>query len=408
MADAVKAPSVDDLINFNWHERYPELGTDPVPLDVYTSPVQFEREIEVFRRSWLCVGNLRQIPNPGDFFVRDLRGLRTSLIVSRTEDGSVAAMHNMCAHRANLVEWKSEGSTDLFSCQYHGWSYHLDGSIAIVTDEQSFPGLDRERCGLPRVAVDTWGGFIFVNIDPEPAQTLREYLGELGEGIEAYPWSEFSVVRGHWSVELNCNWKVMRDAFVEAYHASFIHPKILRNSTYDGRNPYSHFLDISLFGRHARMSVYKSPDYQMTPTRDLLSRYPVSVDEFELPPLMNEGNLPNWHQDIEMFFPNIVLDPGGGRYGGFYTHSFWPLTIDTTLYELDLYHPAPDTAAQRVGIEYARILLRDAALEDFGNAEKAQVMLASGARSHMVLSSQEIVIRQQLQVMEDEIGKGAV
>jgi phenylpropionate dioxygenase-like ring-hydroxylating dioxygenase large terminal subunit len=234
---------------------------------------------------------------------------------------------------------------------------------------------------------------------------LREYLGPLGEGIESYPWNEFSVIRGHWYVELNCNWKVMRDAFIEAYHASFIHPKILRNSTYDARNPFGRFLDISLFGRHGRMSVYKSPDYQMTPTRELLSNYNIPVEEFQLPPLMNEDDLPHWHQDIEMIFPNICLDPGGGRYGGFYTHTFWPVAIDRTLYELDLYHPAPRTAAQRVNVEYARMLLRDAALEDFGNAEKAQVMLNSGARTHMILSNQEIVIRHQLKIMEDEINR---
>jgi glycine betaine catabolism A len=404
MTTTVKTSNVDDLINFDWHKKYPEIPTGPVPVERYISQSYFEQEIEaVFRHSWIVVGRVQQIALPGDFFVRNLPVLKTSLIIARTEDGSISAMHNMCAHRANLVEWSNDGTTDMFSCKYHGWSYHLDGSVAVVTDEESFPDLDQSKCGLPHVSVDTWGGFIFINLDLEPEESLTEYLGELGRGIENYPWNEFSQLRGHWQAELRCNWKVARDAFVEAYHAGFIHRKILRNSTYDARNPYGHFLDITLYGRHASMSVYKSPEYQMTPTRELLSRYTVPVEPFEIPPGMNPSGSEYWHQDIEMVFPNIVLDPGGGRYGGYYSHTFTPITAGTCLYELDLYHPTPTTAAQRVGLEYARVLLRDAALEDFGNCEKAQIMLASGAHDVMNLSIQELVIRQQLDVVETEI-----
>jgi hypothetical protein len=56
-----------------WHEKYPHLGTDPLPANVFTSAEQFERERErIFKKAWLNVGRVEQIPHPGDYFVKDL------------------------------------------------------------------------------------------------------------------------------------------------------------------------------------------------------------------------------------------------------------------------------------------------------------------------------------------------
>ena len=55
------------------HDSYPYLGKGPIPVEVFTSGEQFEREREhVFKKVWLNVGRVEQIPNPGDYFVKDL------------------------------------------------------------------------------------------------------------------------------------------------------------------------------------------------------------------------------------------------------------------------------------------------------------------------------------------------
>ena len=67
-----------------WHEKYPHLGTDPLPAEVFTSAEQFERERErIFKKVWLNVGRVEQIPRPGDYFVKDLAVCNTSVIVVR-------------------------------------------------------------------------------------------------------------------------------------------------------------------------------------------------------------------------------------------------------------------------------------------------------------------------------------
>ena len=175
-----------------WHEKY-NFDTSPIPIEPYISEEYFKLEQErVFRKVWLNVGRIEQIPNPGDYFVKDLPMCRTSLIVTRDKKGQVRAFHNMCAHRGNKVVWNSGGSCQNFTCKFHGWSYGLDGTLKFVPDEESFFDLKKEQLGLTPVAVDTWEGFIFVNVDPNPSETLQDYLGEFAERLSGYPFAETS------------------------------------------------------------------------------------------------------------------------------------------------------------------------------------------------------------------------
>jgi hypothetical protein len=85
-----------------WHEQYPELGTGPIPIEPYVSREYFEKERAlIFRKVWLNAGRVEQIPNPGDYFVKDLAVLQTSILIVRGKDGAIRAFHNMCAHRGN-------------------------------------------------------------------------------------------------------------------------------------------------------------------------------------------------------------------------------------------------------------------------------------------------------------------
>jgi hypothetical protein len=113
----------------------------------------------------------------------------------------------------------------MFTCKFHGWSYALDGKLAFVPDEERFFGLKKETLGMTPVAVDVWAGFIFINVDPNPQETLRDYLGELGAGLIDYPFGELSATSTSWTTEVKANWKVIKDAFQEVYHVAFLHKR---------------------------------------------------------------------------------------------------------------------------------------------------------------------------------------
>jgi phenylpropionate dioxygenase-like ring-hydroxylating dioxygenase large terminal subunit len=72
--------------------------------------------------------------------------------------------------------------------------------------------------------MDTWGGWIFVSMDPD-IEPLADYLAPIPEKTAAF---EFETMRMAWhnSVVVRCNWKVVVDAFNETYHAYATHRRI--------------------------------------------------------------------------------------------------------------------------------------------------------------------------------------
>jgi phenylpropionate dioxygenase-like ring-hydroxylating dioxygenase large terminal subunit len=174
----------------SWTEHYPELGTGPVSYDDSISPEHYELERDaIFRRTWLNVGRVEQIPKVGSYFTRELDAARTSIVVVRGTDGEVRAFHNICRHRGNKLEWndfpreETSGTCRQFTCKYHGWRYNLDGDLTFVQQESEFFDLDKSEHGLVPVQCEVWEGFIFVNLDDENDTPVKEYLGEFGEGL---------------------------------------------------------------------------------------------------------------------------------------------------------------------------------------------------------------------------------
>ena len=241
---------------YRWHRQYPHLGTGPLPADVFISGEQYALERErIFKKVWINVGRAERIPDPGDYFVEDLPVCDTSIIVVRGKDGAVRAFHNICSHRGNKIAWDTGGTCQNFTCRFHGWTYGLDGALKFVPDEERFSDLPKARLGMTPVAVDVWQGFIFVNVDPNPQETLAEYLGDLGRELDGYPFDEFSASSTAWSTEVNANWKVVKDAFQEVYHVAFLHKRSIPDSFTSKENPYAHVLDMKLFPRHGRASL---------------------------------------------------------------------------------------------------------------------------------------------------------
>jgi len=389
-----------------WHDKYPQLGTDPVPAAVFTSAEQFEREREqIFRKVWLNVGRVEQIPHPGDYVVKDLAVCNTSVLVVRGKDGTVKAFHNMCSHRGNKIAWDSGGTCRLFTCKFHGWSYALDGRLTFVPDEEGFFDLPKESLGLTPVAVDVWEGFIFINVDPTPQETLRDYLGELGAGLAGYPFSELSVTSTSWTTEVKANWKVIKDAFQEVYHVAFLHRRSIPDSFTSKTNPYAHCLDVRLYPRHGSMSLYGNADLAPTPVAALAFRHGAFVirkdfSAARLTPAVNPTCSKDWALDLHVIFPAFFVDVSEGSY---FTHQFLPLAVDRTLWTSTQYFPKAKTAAQRFSQEYGNVIFRDVILEDGRTFEETQSVLSSGAKKAFYLHDEEILVRHSHRVIEQMI-----
>ena len=287
----------------SWTAHYPQLGTAPVSYDDSISPEYFERERDaIFGRSWLNVGRIEQLARVGSYFTREIDAARTSVIIVRTPDG-VRAYHNICRHRGNKLVWQdypgeeTSGTCRQFTCKYHGWRYGLEGDLNFVQQEGEFFDLDKSDYGLAPVRVDTWEGFIFVNLDATNTTPLSDYMGELGKGLEGYPFGEMTQVYKY-RAEVGANWKLFIDAFTEFYHAPVLHARQAVSEESQKLQGYGYeALAYELDGPHGMVSSWGG----MSPPKDLGMVKPIErvlhsglfgpwdtpIDIDELPPGLN-------------------------------------------------------------------------------------------------------------------------
>ncbi|MET1042339.1 MAG: Rieske (2Fe-2S) protein, partial [Acidimicrobiales bacterium] len=134
----------------SWTEHF-GLDTGPVSYADSTSPDHYELEQEaIFRKTWLNVGRVEQLPKNGSYFTKELDAANTSVVLVRDMEGEVRAFHNMCRHRGNKLVWNDypgeevSGTCRQFTCKYHGWRYGLEGQLTFVQQEGEFFDLDKD------------------------------------------------------------------------------------------------------------------------------------------------------------------------------------------------------------------------------------------------------------------------
>ena len=218
----------------------PDLGQDDVPFARYTSAEFFKAESDkLWNRTWQWVCREEHIPEVGDYVTYDVT--RYSLIIMRTAVDRIQAFHNACLHRGTKLRPSfSEGSANDLRCSFHGWCWNIDGSLKEIPCRWDFPHVKDEKYQLPEANVETWGGFVFANMDPSPPP-LEEYLGVLTDHFENWSMDDRCVVM-HLAKELPCNWKLAQEAFLESYHVRETHPHVLVSSG-DANSQYDVFGD---------------------------------------------------------------------------------------------------------------------------------------------------------------------
>jgi glycine betaine catabolism A len=205
-----------------------EASTLPGPL--FTDRDVFDREMErLFRKSWQCVGREDELAAPGAFRTVEVAG--SGVLLLRNADGKLRAFHNVCRHRGTRLVEETEGR-DLkrLLCPYHAWTYDLNGRLLGAPHMQGVKGFDRTEFGLYPVTVETWRGFVFVNLDPRP-EPLAKTLGGLARRCANYPLDDLR--RTHRVVyDIRANWKLVVQNANECYHCPGVHPQLVKITPY--------------------------------------------------------------------------------------------------------------------------------------------------------------------------------
>jgi phenylpropionate dioxygenase-like ring-hydroxylating dioxygenase large terminal subunit len=390
--------------DLRWAEKFPELGSDPIPIDGYVTQEQFEKERDrIFRRVWLMVGRAEELPARGDYKIKRLDFAKTSIILFRGRDNEVRAFHNICSHRGNKVLAETGNETfgrspaSTMFCKFHGWVYDGAGKLINVPGEAKFGGcFDKADHGLASVHVGLWEGFIFINLASEPAQTLQESMLQIGEHLGGYPFHDMPHTH-HYSLELDCNWKVAIDAFSEAYHVGVLHGRTLPGS-------FTGALErVQLMGDHRTSANHIDlATSSFTPLQEVsnsLAGVSLMAEKSTtmLPSTVNPDRSNDFGFEMSPLFPNTIIHITDGIW---FTHEFWPLSRNRTLWQAKYHLRAPATNSELWAADHAQIITRNVWLEDGGTMEATQSAIESGAKTAFVLHDDEILIRHNFKVIE--------
>ncbi len=388
------------------------IGAGIVDTARYTTPEVYEAEKDkIFRRTWLMVARESEVPNPGDFIKREIPPLDAEAVIVRGKDGVVRAFHNACAHRGSALVGPCEGNTSLFVCPYHAWSYGTDGKCKAIPGAEYFPQVDKKTVGLAPIHLDIWNGFIFLNFDETPRQTLTEYLGGFAKAYADVPFHEFphgvEIVQ-----DIDANWKNFLDAFAEGYHVPMLHKKTLPMVP-SRTNPLNVYYDAQFMPPHYSFIIQSNPDW--VPSGDVLKFIFSATGTSMLRPLegddtkprvtrltacegINPIGLPNFGLRCLYAFPFSQIQVFEDRW---MWYQFWPMGLEKTRFVLRFYaRSAPASYLQQFAEAHMLATTRDVVAEDVAMTRLQQQGMKSGGHKQVYLGENELLIRHTHQMID--------
>lgn len=262
----------------------------------------------VFGASWQLAGPADALSGAGDHVVTELGA--TPAIFVRGDDGALRAFHNVCRHRGGPLAFEDGRGARALHCKYHGWTYTLAGQLRSAPEMQAARDFDVKSICLPQARAAQWQGLVFGALsDGVPAlEEVLDGIAGQARGTFARPLKFDRRV----SYELDCNWKVYVDNYLEGYHVPHIHP-----------------------------ALNKMLDYRSYATT--LSKW----HSLQHSPIEDAGNFYGQGGAYYYFvYPNTMLNCLPGR---LQTNRVLPLGVDRCRVDFDYYYPADaaDAAEQQ-------------------------------------------------------------
>jgi phenylpropionate dioxygenase-like ring-hydroxylating dioxygenase large terminal subunit len=357
-------------------------GRGPVSAAPYYDKQWYADEIEaIFKRSWLHVGHVCEIPDTGSYIRRDLTFARAPLLIVRGRDGAVRTFYNVCTHRGTQLVEDQAGKNSQFSCPYHRWTFGTDGALLSAPDFDRF-SVAKADCALKQVQTEVLGGLIFVNLDPHPAQSVRDHFGILAQQFDWLPTGQATHMT-QFSYEIEANWKIHFDNFQENYHLKFIHPRTGAMAV-GPENPMGYPTHYGFSGPHRGQTLWKNPCPPPLPA--LLQ---VVGDRSAALPQPYAATFEKVDMKLFPALHVVWLSPDT-----VFTHTHMPGGPSRTRSTVRIYWNGEAESASRAFVrEFAAMSLRDVLSEDRDAVQAAQLGISSGVLNQINLQDHEVLLR---------------
>jgi choline monooxygenase len=203
-------------------EIVPVERSETIPSAWYVDPAFHEFDLRaIFSQTWQYIGHGSKLRNPGNQIVGTAAD--NPVVVLRDKENQLRAFYNVCRHRGGPLALE-DCQASVLQCKYHGWTYLLDGSLRGTPKFDRTELFDKKDYGLTSLELDAWEDLVFVRTD---AGGLP--LAKIFEGIkERIAPNRLSTKHFHSRVvyDVNCNWKVYVDNYLEGYHLPLVHPEL--------------------------------------------------------------------------------------------------------------------------------------------------------------------------------------
>ncbi|EJJ26708.1 aromatic ring-hydroxylating oxygenase subunit alpha [Rhizobium sp. CF142] len=237
--------------------RLPRPDATHLPAELYTSEEVFEREKELlFFRDWIVMAREDEFKEPGDYRTFEMAGEK--FIIARGRDGELRAFINSCRHRGTPIAY-GEGNVKAFVCPYHAWTYDLTGKLINPLRSKQLGNFDTTTCRLPELKIGTFGGFVFVNFDPN-ARSLEEFLDSEGfrEELSFLRCEDLATI-DNYTFDMDANWKVVMEVGADVYHVEVVHKETFGKASI-GFRPTTSDSDVRLT-KYGATKKYNSPTF---------------------------------------------------------------------------------------------------------------------------------------------------
>ena len=343
--------------------------TEPatIPVEEYTSSDRLTAERHMIESSPQVVGLSGDLPENGSYFTRD--NLALPLVVMRGEDGVARAFVNVCVHRCARVVTNGRGARQRHTCPFHGWTYANNGKLVGLTSRSSFPHVDPDSEGLHLLPTYEKQGFIWVTLKPPSGDAVQPDIEAFSDDFHELDIAGHEHWRNH-CFDLDMNWKLVTDTFMESYHLATLHPRTAYPIFHSNRQINEGH------GPHVRSIV---------PRRNFIELKEQQLEEWDLR---------KYTTMVYLLFPNSVMLYQKDHIE---TWRMTPHPTDPTrcTAEFDLYIPKGETSerSNRYWERCWQLIINTILEEDFPAMLGVQQGINSGVIKHLKIGSNETGIK---------------